>query len=968
MGSCPKGQELFIYENWGNKMKNRFDWKAYANIARRAAAESCVLLRNENETLPLKQEEKIAVFGRSQFNYYKSGTGSGGMVNTAYVTDILSALKNEESLTLDEEVLEAYESWLKDHPFDTGAGWAQEPWYQEEMELPESFAVEAAKRNDAALIVIGRTSGEDKDNSETEGSWFLTQTERDLLRKVCAAFSRTIVLLNVGNIIDMKWVDEFQPSAVMYVWQGGQEGGNGVADVLMGRISPCGKLPDTIAGSISDYPSSANYGNDRQNRYEEDIYVGYRYFETFSRDCVKYPFGFGLSYTDFALRIGLKAAEREILASALVINTGNHSGKEVVQIYLEKPQGKLGQPARQLVAFAKTKTLRPDEDEKLLIHIPLESLASFDDSGITGHPNAWVMEEGEYTFYAGTDVRSARRAGALRIAETFVVQQCEEALAPEISFQRIRPVMEVKITEPGPFDEQPLKEEIFTRSEEMVPTRTVAPADRRAERIPEELPYTGDTGIRLTDVAKGEALLPDFIAQLSDEDLCAIVRGEGMCSPKVTPGTAGAFGGVTKHLEEMGVPVGCCSDGPSGIRMDSGAIAFAMPSGTALASTFDTALMEELYAFESMELRRDRIETLLGPGINLHRHPLNGRNFEYFSEDPLLTGKMASAQLKGMARYGTTGTIKHFACNNQEKNRNNIEALVSARALREIYLKGFEIAVKEGGARSIMTTYNPLNGERNASSYDLLTTILRKEWGFEGIVMTDWWAKVGPMEEDSRQDTAAMICAQNDLYMVTSDAGSNAMGDNSMEALRDGRLTRAELQRSAANICRFLLSTPAMLRKRGILTVLDYELEQSLEAADLAGMAGHAVPVPESGELDPSQVDTSRGSICVFEVSVSSCRGSEFFRPSDNRHYHLLMKVRAAKGTPELAQIPVTVYKDRDIAGTISLSGRDLEWKDVDIQLPDSVVVNAFQVKLFFGDGGMEIGEIAIRQMEGSMV
>lgn len=202
-------------------MKNRFDWKAYANIARRAAAESCVLLRNENETLPLKQEEKIAVFGRSQFNYYKSGTGSGGMVNTAYVTDILSALKNEESLTLDEEVLEAYESWLKDHPFDTGVGWAQEPWYQEEMELPESFAVEAAKRNDAALIVIGRTSGEDKDNSETEGSWFLTQTERDLLRKVCAAFSRTIVLLNVGNIMDMKWVDEFQPSAVMYVWQGG---------------------------------------------------------------------------------------------------------------------------------------------------------------------------------------------------------------------------------------------------------------------------------------------------------------------------------------------------------------------------------------------------------------------------------------------------------------------------------------------------------------------------------------------------------------------------------------------------------------------------------------------------------------------------------------------------------------------------------------------------------------------------
>ena len=945
--------------------KNRFDLESYAAAARQAAAEGCVLLRNENEALPLRTGEKIAVFGRNQFNYYKSGTGSGGMVNTAYVRGILDALQNEETLQLDEEVLDTYGEWLKDHPFDAGAGWAQEPWFQEEMEVSDELVAAAAERNDAALILIGRTAGEDKDNSAAEGSWFLTGKERELLRKVCCAFSRTIVLLNVGNIMDMDWVDEFSPAAVMYVWQGGQEGGNGVLDVLTGRVSPCGKLPDTIALDLADYPAGENYGGTKRNFYAEDIYVGYRYFETFAKNRVRYPFGFGLSYTDFAMSVALKATEREILAAARVINTGNACGREVVQVYLEKPQGKLGQPARQLVSFAKTRNLRPDESERLLLHIPLESLASFDDSGVTGHPNAWVMEEGEYTFYAGTDVRSARRAGALRIAETFVVKQCEEALAPETAFRRLRPVMEVRMTEPDPdsFEMEPIREEIFTKETEEVPVRTVTPDKRRTERIPEEIPVTGDRGILLTDVAEGKAKLRDFVAQLSDEDLCAIVRGEGMCSPKVTPGTAGAFGGVTKRLEELGIPTGCCSDGPSGIRMDSGAIAFAMPCGTALASTFNLPLVEKLYAWEGMELRRDRIETLLGPGMNLHRHPLNGRNFEYFSEDPLLTGRMASAQLKGMAHYGTAGTIKHFACNNQEAKRNEIEAVVSARALREIYLRGFEIAVREGHARSVMTTYNPLNGERNASSYDLLTTILRKDWGFDGIVMTDWWARVGSMEEASQTDTAAMIRAQNDLYMVTADAEGNAMGDNSLAALSDGRLARGELQRSAMNICRFLLNTPAMLRKRGIRTVLDAELEKSLDAAELAGMAGNAVPVPEGGELDPSLVDTQRGSTCVLEVSINEMADGTYHDAVKEKHYHLQMKVRALAGTPELAQIPVTVYKDRFLAGTVSLSGKDTEWKEIDIQLPDSVVVNAFQVKLFFGESGMEIGSIAIRQL-----
>ncbi len=955
-------------------MRNRFDLKEYAAAARKAAAEGCVLLQNENQALPLRPGERVAVFGRNQLNYYKSGTGSGGMVNAPYVVGILDALKEDDSILLDQELLDIYEKWGKEHPFDMGEGWAQEPWFQEEMELTGELAAKAAGRNDAAIVLIGRTAGEDKDNGPDEGSWFLTKKEQEMLRLVCREFPRTIVVLNVGSIIDMSWMDEVHPAAVLYVWQGGQEGGRGAADVLTGRVSPCGKLTDTIAYRIEDYPSAANYGGENRNVYAEDIYVGYRYFETFAKERVRYPFGFGLSYTEFAISARLQVAEKELVVSVQVVNTGTRSGKEVVQIYLEKPQGKLGQPARQLISYAKTRTLRPDETQHLTLRIPVSVLASFDDSGAAGYPNAWVIEEGEYAFYIGTDVRSALYAGALRMAETFVVKQCNEALAPEASFKRLRPALneEATVAAQREYVENALRDgmnpaaarnivKVYDAGEEDTPVRTVDLWERRQQSYPEEYPYTGDVGIRLWDVAEGRQTLEDFIAQLSDEDLCAIARGEGMCSPKVTPGTAGAFGGVTQGLQSFGIPVCCCADGPSGIRMDSGTAAFAMPSGTALACTFNNDLVEELYAWEGMELRRDRIDTLLGPGMNLHRHPLNGRNFEYFSEDPLVTGEMAAAQLRGMHRYGTTGTIKHFACNNQEKRRDEIEALVSARALREIYLKGFEIAVTKGGARSVMTSYNPLNGERNASNYDLLTTILRDDWGFDGIVMTDWWAKVGPMNQESRQDTGAMIAAQNDLYMVTPCAADNTSGDHSAEALAGGTLTRGELQRGAMNICRFAMRSPAMLRMRGIRTVLDAELERSLDEADLAGIPGNTIPTGADGTVDPSLISTARGKTSVLEIPIVG-QTAESYRDAEDGHYHLQMLVRASQRTPELAQLPLTVHKDRELVGTISLTGKDKEWKEIDLVLPDTVVSSSFQVKLFFGESGMEIGRLCVRK------
>lgn len=929
-------------------MENRiFDVGKYAAKARETVAEGIVMLRNEGDVLPLAAGEKIALFGRSQLHYYKSGTGSGGLVNAAYVVGVAEALENS-SFVLNKKVRACYEAWQTEHPFDSGTGWAGEPWVQEEMPLSEKLVREAREESDTAIVLIGRTAGEDQDNKAEAGSYFLTATEEEMLRTVCAVFERTVVLLNVGNIIDMKWVETCRPAAVLYIWQGGQEGGNGVLDVLDGTVSPSGKLPDTIAWDIADYPSSKNHGDGARNVYEEDIYVGYRYFETFAKDRVQFPFGFGLSYTRFCLEDGKAEAfgghavrtepERQkgacgaggVRVRARVTNTGRRSGKEVVQVYCQAPQGALGKPARALCGFAKTKLLAPGESCEIALEIPWRTLASYDDGGAAGHKSCYVLEAGPYVFHVGTDVRSASPAGTVTLADTVVAEAAEEAMAPVTEFERLRPVFaEDGTCRPG---------------YEKVPRRTMEPSARRRERLPEAAACTGDRGYRLSDVESGKVSLETFLAQLSDEDLFCMVRGEGMCSPKVTPGTAGAFGGVTSRLQSFGIPVACCADGPSGIRMDCGTVAFSMPNGACLASTFNEALSEELYGWEGLELRKNQIDTLLGPGINLHRNPLNGRNFEYFSEDPLLTGKMAAAQLRGMGRYGVTGTVKHFACNSQEYRRHHVEAVVSERALRELYLRSFEIAVKEGGAHSIMTSYNPINGFWSASNYDMLTTILRKEWGYRGIVMTDWWARGNDEgEEGSVQNIAAMIRAQNDLFMVTACAAENTQKDNSAESLRKGTVTRGEYLRAAANICRFLLGTPAYQRMQGVETELDRQLAAAAAMEEDAVTRLVRVAVTEKTTVLPVEsIETHKGSRVMFELAVKK-----------QGIYRLAFSCRVPD-QGGLAQIPLSVSQDKKLLRTVSLTGEDKEWREQEIQL-DPVFSNTAYLTFYFGQGGMEL-------------
>lgn len=927
------------------RMKNMADRiysvETYARTARKAVAEGIVMLKNTENVLPLKAGTKIALFGRSQFCYYKSGTGSGGLVNTAYVTGIKEALEGDERVILNQGLLDTYEEWLQDHPFDMGAGWAQEPWFQEEMPITRNLAEETRKESDTAVIIIGRTAGEDKDNAAREGSYLLTADEEEMLQNVCSVYERTVVLLNVGNIIDMKWVVKYDPSAVLYVWQGGQEGGNGVLDVLMGDECPSGRLSDTIAFDIEDYPSTPAFGGTLENVYIEDIYVGYRYFSTFAPEKVMYPFGFGLSYTQFEVRSSVQKAELssggEAVIEAKVTNIGKAAGKEVVQVYCQAPQGKLGKPARVLIAYGKTDTLQPGESQTLTLTAPVSAFASFDDTGSTGKRSCFVLEEGIYLFYAGKNVRDAVSIGSADVASLVVVEELSEAIAPVKAFNRMKPAC-------------PDEKGVYTVDWEPVPLRTVDPMEKRAKQLPTMVPFTGDQGYKLLDVEEGRVSMEQFLAQLSDEELCCMIRGEGMCSPKVTAGTAGAFGGVTERLQYFGIPAGCCADGPSGIRMDCGTIAFAMPNGTCLACSFNDALCGELYEYEGLELRKNKVDTLLGPGINLHRNPLNGRNFEYFSEDPLLTGKMAVAQLLGMQKYSVTGTIKHFACNSQEHSRNFANAVVSERALRELYLKGFELAVREGEARSIMSSYGPINGIWTAGNYDLLTTVLRKEWGFTGIVMTDWWAKANDEGQPaSFQNTAAMVRAQNDLYMVTGDALSNSNEDNSMEKLRDGSVFRSEYVRSAANICGFLLQSPAYLRMVGKETELDRELQRLAEQEMSVTGNLFKLEITDEVDVDENWIDKNKGKSTTLEVTAKE-RGL----------FRMEFECRACAEAAPLAQINLSVFQDKQLAETVTLAGSDKEWVKKTVHFPDPLFSYTFFVKLFFGMSGMELRNIKI--------
>ena len=902
------------------------DWDKYLKTAAQVVSEGIVMLKNEHQALPLKPHEEIALFGRIQFHYYKSGTGSGGMVNVSKVTNIVDGLQ-ESGIKLNQELLDVYHKWDNENPFDLGDGWGKEPWSQKEMPLEDSLAACAAKRCQTAIAVIGRTAGEEQDNSLTEGSFLLSSDEKQMLTTVRRHFSKMIVLLNVGNIIDMNELLEIAPDAILYVWQGGMTGGTGTADVLTGKISPCGKLTDTIAKHVEDYPSAPYFGDPVRNFYSEDIYVGYRYFETFAPDKVLYPFGFGLSYTTFQIKTNdITELSNKWDFIITVTNTGSCSGKEVVQIYCEAPQGKLGKPVRVLCGYEKTNTLSPGESQTVTISVSKTQTASYDDSGISGHAHCFILEEGDYHFYVGTDVRHAVKTYTCTQNGTLVISSHQQALAPVEAFERIKPVLSTDGYEP---------------QMEPVPLSEVDETKRRLENLPKEIPFTGDRGIRLCDVRKGTHTMEEFIAQMTDYDLACVIRGEGMNSPRVTAGTASAFGGVSQELEALGVPCGCCDDGPSGMRLDCGTKAFSLPNGTMMACTFNRTLLTELFALTGLEMIANKVDCLLGPGMNIHRHPLNGRNFEYFSEDPYLTGTIASAQLHGLHQSGVTGTIKHFCGNNQETNRHDTNGVISERALREIYLKGFEIAVKEGHADSVMTTYGPINGVWTAGSFDLTTQILRNDWGFTGFTMTDWWANINRRGQAvDKSDFAAMAIAQNDVYMVCAIGAEN--DDNILASLENGTLQRSELQRNAANICRFLMNTQAMARLEGTETKIDI-INRPADESDVDESSVKFYELDGNLTINLEDICTDKGTNHSFGLDIKTMGKYR-------------MTLTASSTQSEVAKIPVTLFSLGTAYGTFTWNGTNGLPVSFEADIP--LFSKYTNLRLFFAQGGLKMHSI----------
>ena len=758
---------------------------------RQLASEGIVMLKNDG-TLPL-YGKKVAVFGRCQYDYFYCGYGSGGDVNAPYKVSLAEALHNQNSFEINADIDSYYAQQSKDNPPDEGY-WGHWPFNFPEFIPDKALIRKAAENSDAAIVVIGRAAGEDRENKLTKGSYYLTDDEIALLDSVSECFTKTVVVLDCGNIIDMKQINTYgdKISAVLYAFQGGMESGNALCDILSGAVNPCAKLTDTIAYDYESYPSAKDFGNKEFNNYTEDIFVGYRYFETFAPADVLYPFGFGLSYTSFEIiPTSFECDGEKSTISVNVTNTGRVAGKEIIQIYCESPAGKTSTAKRVLCDFAKTPLLAAGESCVLNFEIPLYAVSSYDDSGATGFRSAYVLLEGDYKFVVSDCVRGGSVAGIYNNSKTICLKQ-------------LQAVCEVK----HPFDRM-VRFADSSISTQAVPVGGIDLRKRVIENLPKDLPVGQDKGYKLSDVKNGKITMDEFVSQLNYNELEALSRGDYTMNSKLgVSGNAGAFGGVLPSLRDKGVLPIITTDGPAGIRVSRKRSL--LPTGACMAASWNIELIEKVYSFVAEEMKECGSSVLLAPGMNIHRNPLCGRNFEYFSEDPYVSGMCAAAVVRGVQSLGASACPKHFACNNQEVNRSWNDSRVSEKALREIYLKPFEIVVKESKPKNIMTSYNKVNSVFSYNNYDMVTTVLRGEWGYEGNVMTDWWTKhVKSPEFKGLRDNAYRVRAQVDVLMpgVNGRFGSTKHPDKTLfETLgkKDG-ITIGEIQRTAKNVLKLCL-------------------------------------------------------------------------------------------------------------------------------------------------------------------
>lgn len=796
----------------------------HRNLARRAAAEGIVLLKNEGGLLPLPETTRVALYGAGAVCTIKGGTGSGD-VNERDSVSVFEGLRNAGYEITTGEWLAAYEECYK----QARQTWKEEILRKSTKESAEFFDVYSStpfqipsgpesdlKDADAAIYVLSRIAGEGCDRNNGEGDYLLSDEESRMLDAICNFYDNVILIINTGGLIDLSFLDWYSGiRSVLYITQPGMEGGNAVADIIRGTVTPCGKLTDSWALKYEDYPNAATYSHNNgdvdREYYTEGIYVGYRYFDTF-RKPVRYGFGYGLSYTEFELRlldVKVVGKQSEIHASVEVKNSGKqYDGKEVVQIYVSPPEGKMEKEYRRLCGFAKTELLKPGQSQIVEICFSIDHMTSFDEE-----TESWILEPGYYGIWTGSSLERSRLSAALLLDGEKRTETLNKICPSDQEFPSITQALQKRQEQYREWKDDVQKNGIPVTKLELSEYQ----AGKR--KVIEEKDIEKKNAEKIVSKLDMEQCIRLAIGETANS------HGENLGASGIT--VPGAAGETSSCAVEMGIPNIVLADGPAGLRlnqvyhvrdgriisppfeasiehgffcenMETEGEAYyqyctAFPVGTLLAQTWDTNLVREVGKAVSDEMKRFGVQLWLAPGMNIHRNPLCGRNFEYYSEDPLLSGEIAAAMIEGVqSERGCGTTIKHFACNNQEDNRMGSDSILSERTLREIYLKGFEIAVKKSQPMAIMTSYNLVNGIHAANSYDLCTEVARKEWGFQGLIMTDW----GTTLRDEKCTASGCIRAGNDLIMP----GSEMDYENLKKELVSGSLSEKELRECIAHI------------------------------------------------------------------------------------------------------------------------------------------------------------------------
>ncbi|WP_434751909.1 glycoside hydrolase family 3 C-terminal domain-containing protein [Paenibacillus amylolyticus] len=686
-------------------------YEEHDQVALEAAREGIVLLKNEGNILPLSKGEQLNVFGTGLFDF-RTGAVGAGKINPRYLINMIRAIEEHSEFTLNSEVQALYMNGTETVPS------------QEMLEA-------ACRKSKTALIVISRRSGENLDNSAIQGEYYLSSEEEAMISAVSSTFEQTVAIVNSGYPMDMTWVEKYNIKALINCGFAGMFGGLALVEILDGRVNPSAKLPDTWSYDYYDHPASRNFYDTVDGKpflnssspqfvdtyYEEDIYVGYRYFETFQK-AVAYPFGFGLSYTTFGLNItSFEHDDEGTTLNLQVKNTGNTAGKEVVQVYAEEPDGELEKPSRKLVAFAKTETLQPGETQEITCTIPTLRYASYDSDAAS-----WLMEQGRYIIWAGTSVKHVQRAGDFQLSEDRTLKKVVNRMVPPV------PIQTLSKLDPEATYPQGALSGFKPEATELAP-KANRPKYQDKSSISAETP---DTIVKFTDVMEQPERLYSFVKQLSVEELARL----SVCGSSGWGMHEKGEAGRVFLLDRYDMKPFVVADGNSGVNLKKPNIG--MPTSTVVCSSWNTKLSYEVARVIAEEATENNIHMILAPGMNIHRNPLNGRHPEYFSEDPYLTGIMAGYFSKGLEENGVSSCLKHIVANNCETVRNRNHSLMTERALREIYLKAFEVALEVHQPDSIMTGYNAVNGVFAAADEEMIQGIFREELGFDGYVMTDW--------------------------------------------------------------------------------------------------------------------------------------------------------------------------------------------------------------------------------------